>query len=61
MKKIITLVIAFAIMSASSMFVFADNAVSNMAVEKGGMHIAQCAKMMDKGISECAKMDICNK
>lgn len=59
MKKIITFAIAMVIMSASSMLVFADNAVSNMATEKGGRQVAACAQMMDKGVSECAKMDTC--
>ncbi len=61
MKKVIAIVIALGIMSASSVMVFADNAVSNMATTKGGRHVAECAQMMGRGISECAKMDVCNK
>jgi len=61
MKKIIALAIAVVVMSTSTMFVFADNAVSNMAVEKGGRQVAACAQSMDKGVSACAKMDQCSE
>ena len=30
--------------------------VANCATTMGGQHVAECAKSMDKGVSECAKM-----
>jgi hypothetical protein len=30
-----------------------------MATTKGGKHVAECAQKMDKGISECAKLEEC--
>lgn len=61
MKKMISLVLAVTFLMASSVTVFADNAVSKMAVEKGGKQVAACAQTMDKGISECAKLLECNE
>lgn len=59
MKKVVTLFLAAALMIASSAMVFADNAVSNMAKQKGGQAVAQCAKAMNKGVSECAVLPEC--
>lgn len=61
MKKIVTLFLVGALMIASSAMVFAENAVSNMAVTNGGQALAECAKAMNKGISECAVMPECVK
>ena len=61
MKKLIVLTLAGMIMAAASISVFAENAVSIMAVEKGGKSVAACASEMDKGVSECAKMTVCNE
>lgn len=61
MKKLIALTLAGVIMISSSVSVFADNAVSVMATEKGGKSVAACAKEMDKGVSECAKLAECNE
>jgi hypothetical protein len=61
MKKLIAVSLAVMIMTATSISVFADNAVSAMATEKGGKSVAACAKEMDKGVSECAKMAECNE
>jgi hypothetical protein len=60
MKKLIALSLAGIIMIISSISVFADNAVSVMATEKGGKSVAACAKDMSKGVSECAQMAECN-
>jgi hypothetical protein len=30
--------------------------VANCAVTMGGQHIAECAQMMEQGVSECAQM-----
>lgn len=38
----------------------ASNAVSQMAGEFGGQAVAECARTMDLGVSECAQMTICN-
>ncbi|KUO68735.1 MAG: hypothetical protein APF77_14610 [Clostridia bacterium BRH_c25] len=61
MKKLVALTLAGMIMIATSVSVFADNAVSVMATEKGGKAVAACAKEMDKGVSECARMTECNE
>lgn len=61
MKKLIALTLAGMIMATASISVFADNAVSVMAVEKGGKTVAACAQEMNKGVSECAKMEVCNE
>lgn len=61
MKKLIALTLAGMIMTATSISVFADNAVSVMATGKGGKAVAACAKEMDRGVSECAKMAECNE
>jgi hypothetical protein len=59
MKKLLSITIVGMALLASSNSVFAANAVSTMATTKGGQDIAQCAKTMDKGISECAKLPEC--
>ena len=59
MKKIITVAATFVILLTFSSSAFAANAVSQMATTKGGQHVAQCAQTMEKGISECAKMPLC--
>jgi len=46
---------------AFSSTAFASTEVSQMAIEKGGQAVAQCAQLMDKGVSECALMPICNQ
>jgi hypothetical protein len=58
----------FTIVLATGLFLLAfagnalaANAVSQMATENGGQTVAECAQMMDKGVSECAKMTICNE
>jgi len=33
----------------------------NHRVLKGGQHVAQCAQSMDKGVSDCAQMTVCEK
>lgn len=59
MKKLLTFGLTALTIFAFSTAAFAGNAVSEMATTKGGQHVAECAKKMDKGISECAKMEIC--
>lgn len=61
MKKVVTLFLVGALMIASSAMVFADNAVSTMATQMGGKSVAECAKTMGKGVSECAVMPECIK
>jgi hypothetical protein len=60
MKKLLSITIVGMALLASSNSVFAANAVSKMATTKGGQHVAECAKTMNKGISECAKLPECN-
>ena len=59
-KSLLVSVTCLAMLLISSTSAFAQNAVSEMATGKGGQHIAECAKKMDKGISECAKLDECS-
>jgi len=61
MKKIVTLTATLAMLLAFSSTALAANAVSEMAVSKGGQHVAQCAQSMDKGVSDCAQMTVCEK
>ena len=60
MKKIAIFVSTAAMVLSFSSFAFAENAVSQMAISHGGKAVAQCAQQMDKGVSECAKMPVCN-
>lgn len=59
MKNIIKVVLAATMLLSFSTAAFASTAVSDMAVTKGGEHVAACAQMMDKGVSECAQMPEC--
>lgn len=52
-KTVVSVFIVLAVLSFGSS-AFAANMVSRMATEKGGQHVAQCAQMMDKGVSACA-------
>ena len=61
MKKIFTIITTGFMIMAFSSPAFASTEVSQMAIEKGGQAVAQCAKSMDKGVSECAQMPICNQ
>lgn len=59
MKKLISISALSLLIFAASSSTFAANNVSNMATQKGGQHVAQCAQTMERGVSECAKMNIC--
>lgn len=61
MKKIFTIITTGFMVLAFSSSAFASTAVSEMAITKGGQAVAQCAQTMDKGVSECAQMPICNQ
>ena len=61
MKKIITIITTGLMVLAFSSTAFASTAVSEMAKDKGGQAVAHCAKTMDRGVSECAHMPICNE
>lgn len=61
MKKILSLAVVGFALFASTNSVFAANHVSEMATTKGGQHVAECAQMMDKGVSECAKAVECEE
>lgn len=54
MKKLITAVMLAATLFAFSGSASAANMVSRMATEKGGLHVAACAQMMERGVSACA-------
>lgn len=55
MKKIFAIAILGITLISSSTVAFAGNNVSNMAVNMGGRSVAECAKMMDQGVSQCIK------
>ena len=59
MKKLLSIIAVGVMFLASSNSVFAATHVSEMANTKGGQHVAQCAKEMDKGVSECVKLSQC--
>lgn len=61
MKKIATVITTGLMVLAFSSTAFASTAVSEMARNKGGQTVAQCAQTMDIGVSECAQMLICNE
>lgn len=59
MKKLLSIAVVGVMFLASSNSAFAANHVSEMAKAKGGQHVAECAKRMDKGVSECLKLSEC--
>lgn len=61
MRKIFTIITTGLMVLAFSSTAFASTAVSEMATNNGGQSVAQCAQSMDKGVSECAQMPICNE
>ena len=61
MKKTIAAGMLSLLLIASGSQSFAANAVSNMATEKGGRAVAECAQNMDRGVSECARHTECVK
>lgn len=60
MKKILALAILVGSLMATPGTAYAANQVSQMAVKEGGQSVAQCAQMMDRGVSQCAKAQTCN-
>lgn len=59
MKKILSVSALVITLLSVSTQAFAASHVSEMATSKGGRHVAECAQKMDRGISECAKLDEC--
>lgn len=59
MKKLLILTAIGLMLFGSTNFAFASTHVSEMAVAKGGQHIAQCAKNMDNGVSDCLELPEC--
>lgn len=60
MKKLFAVALLGIVLLGSSQTAFAANNVSEMAVTKGGRHIAECAQMMERGISECVTSTGCS-
>lgn len=60
MKKLFAIALLGVTLLSSSTTAFAANTVSETAVNKGGQAVAECAKMMDKGVSECLQASSCN-
>ena len=61
MKKLLSISALVITLLSVSTQVFATSYVAEMATTKGGKHVAECAQMMDKGVSECAKLTDCIK
>ncbi len=61
MKKIYTMLTTGFMILAFSNAALASTAVSQMATNMSGQAVAKCAQLMDKGVSECAQMPICNE
>lgn len=57
MKKFVVVSLMALTLMAFSGAAFAANPVSEMATQKGGQHIAECAQMMDRGVSKMATTD----
>jgi hypothetical protein len=60
MKKFLAIALIGAAVLSSSTTALAANNVSRMATTKGGQKVAECARNMDKGVSECVKMTDCH-
>ncbi len=58
MKIIAKLFLTAAMVLSFSATAFASTAVSDMALTKGGQHVAECAQTMT-GVAECAQMSAC--
>ncbi|KGK88384.1 hypothetical protein DP73_12885 [Desulfosporosinus sp. HMP52] len=61
MKKVFTIITTGFMVLAFSSTAFASTAVSEMATNKGGQSVAECAQTMDNGVSKCAQMPFCNE
>jgi hypothetical protein len=59
MKKLFAITILGLTLLSSSGTAFAANNVSQMAVNNGGRSVAECAQMMDKGVSQCVNSTGC--
>lgn len=59
MKKFLFLTVVGLMLLGSSTSVFAGTHVSEMAISKGGVHVARCAKTMSKGVSACLNLPEC--
>jgi hypothetical protein len=59
MKKLFAAAILAVTLIGASGTAFAANNVSKEAVTLGGQTVAQCAQMMDRGVSQCVNSS-CN-
>lgn len=59
MKKLVYVAVFALALMLTTPQVFAANNVSQMAVLKGGQAVAQCARTMERGVSECVKLSVC--
>jgi thiosulfate reductase cytochrome b subunit len=59
MKKLIFTGIMAAVLLVSSGTAFAANNISGLAVNNGGQAVAQCARTMPQGVSNCINMSAC--
>ncbi len=60
MKKLFAIAILSVTLLSSSSAAYAANNVSQMAVNNGGRSVAECAQMMERGVSHCANASTCD-
>jgi hypothetical protein len=60
MKKLFAIAILGVTLLSSSNTAYAANNISQLAVNKGGRSVAECAQMMDRGVSQCVNASTCN-
>lgn len=60
MKKLLGIALLGITLLSTSTTAYAANTVSQTAVNNGGQSVAECARMMDKGVSECLQSSSCN-
>jgi hypothetical protein len=59
MKKLVFTGIFAAVLLVSSGTAFAANNISALALNDGGQAVAQCARTMSQGVSNCVNMSAC--
>lgn len=59
MKKFLYITVVSLALLGTVPQAFAANNVSQMAITEGGKRVAECARAMEKGVSECLNMPVC--
>jgi hypothetical protein len=60
MKKLLAIAVLGVTLLSASSTAYAANNVSQMAVNKGGRSVAECAQMMERGVSQCVNASTCS-